>query len=213
MKGNNQRIGLAALAAVLIMMISSVESWSQIVSHDVVVVDGSLPAVDVLVAEIKHGSQIVYLKKTNDPIRSITKILKHCAPVRTLHIFLEGRPGELVYNNISITIDSLSKKEDYLMQWRQFFDDDADIFLYGCEVGKGLRGLEFVKTLAMLTGLDVAASDNLTGDYRRGGDWFMEVKSGIIQNEIALDQRKSIEYPALLRKEPVQARRKSKESI
>ena len=180
---------------------------------DVVVLDPSLPAVNLLITEMKPGSRIVYLKKTDNPVRSITKILKRCAPVNSLHVFLEGHPGVLVYNNLSITADSLLKSEEYLTQWRQFFNDEGDVFLYGCEVGKGVKGLEFVKTFAMLTGLDVAASDNLTGSHRRGGDWFMEVKSGTIQNEIALDQSKNIEYPALLRKEPVQTHRKSRESI
>jgi hypothetical protein len=216
MEGKEKKRRGAVLAAVALMMaIVTTECGAQTpaAGTDVVILDPSLPAIDILIAEMKPGSRIVYLKKTDNPIRSITKILKHCAPVNSLHVFLEGQPGILVYNDVSVTTDSLLNAEKYLTEWRQFFNDEGDVFLYGCEVGKGIKGLEFVKTFAMLTGLDVAASDNLTGSHLRGGDWFMEVKSGTIQNEIALDQSKNIEYPSLLRKEPVQARRKSRESI
>jgi hypothetical protein len=219
MEGNNDRsrrilrsCGLI-LFMVSLLLRSSVVKGQEATGSTVVVLDPSLPSVDLLVKQIKSGTRIVFLKNTNDPLRSITKILKHCAPVNSLHIFLEGQPGVMIYNGVPVTIDTLNKAEIYLTQWRQYFNDDADVFLYGCEIGKGLKGMEFVKTFAMLTGLDVAASDNLTGSHFQGGDWFMEVKSGLIENQIALDQSQKIQYPAILRKEPMHARKKGKESI
>jgi hypothetical protein len=219
MEGKSNRSGsILNSCGVLLFIVSSLLQGSIAMAQEntgstVAVLDPSLPSVDLLVKQLTPGTRIVFLKNTNDPLRSITKILKHCAPVNSLHIFLEGQPGVMMYNSIAVTIDSLNRAEPYLSQWRLYFNDDADVFLYGCEVGKGLKGMEFVKTFAMLTGLDVAASDNLTGSHFQGGDWFMEVKSGLIENQIALDQSQKIQYPAILRKEQIHAHKKGKESI
>ena len=53
--------------------------------------------------------------------------------------------------------------------------DTADILLYGCSTGAGEAGTNFVNTLANLTGADVAASTNDTGNAT---DWVLEKSVG-----------------------------------
>jgi hypothetical protein len=179
----------------------------------VVVLDPSLPSIDILIRQIRPGSKIVYLKKTSDPIASITKIIKQCAPVGSLHIFLEGRPGVFLFAGLEVDVARIDKAESLLNEWREYFSDDGDIFLYGCEIGKGDKGIEFVRALAMATGLDIAASNNLTGSDMHGGDWYLEIKSGSIENPIVVDREANEKYPAILRKAPSQNQKKEKESI
>ena len=59
--------------------------------------------------------------------------------------------------------------------------------LYGCETGQGSAGQKLVAQLAKLTGADVAASTDLTGNRSQGGDWDLEVQSGSIESAVAFD--------------------------
>jgi len=64
----------------------------------------------------------------------------------------------------------------------------------GCDVGAGLQGRQFVNQLAVLTGADVAASDDKTGTSALGGDWVLEVNRGPIE----ANSFSSISYAGLL---------------
>jgi hypothetical protein len=69
-----------------------------------------------------------------------------------------------------------------LKAWGAALSADADILLYGCNVGADAAGKAFVNLLAQATGADVAASDDLTGNAALGGDWDLEVKTGAIES-------------------------------
>ena len=62
--------------------------------------------------------------------------------------------------------------------------DSGDLLLYGCNVGAGASGQQFVESLAQLTGADVAASDDVTGGVAVGGDWELESVTGLIESVI-----------------------------
>ena len=47
----------------------------------------------------------------------------------------------------------------------------GDILLYGCNVAQGGVGMQFISLLAQITGADVTASDDLTGNENLNGDW------------------------------------------
>ena len=62
--------------------------------------------------------------------------------------------------------------------------DDADLLIYGCDVAGSDQGREMVETLAALTGADVAASTDRTGNETLGGDWALEYEAGDIEAQI-----------------------------
>jgi hypothetical protein len=110
-----------------------------------------------------------------------------------------GNPGQLVFSGNEISGTVLHMNEEVLGLWKENFSQHGDILLYGCEVAKGYAGIEFVKSLAILTGLDIAASDNLTGSYKKRGDWYLEVKSGRIETRLIVGQKIIEQYPNVLR--------------
>lgn len=56
---------------------------------------------------------------------------------------------------------------------------DGDILLYGCNIADS-SGLAFVNQFGSFTGADIAASTNLTGNSKYGGDWVLEFHTGEI---------------------------------
>jgi hypothetical protein len=55
-----------------------------------------------------------------------------------------------------------------LAQIGQDMNVGGDILIYACNTAEGDKGINFVDSLAQLTGRDIAASTNRTG---LGGDW------------------------------------------
>jgi Domain of unknown function (DUF4347)/FG-GAP-like repeat len=104
-----------------------------------------------------------------------------------IHIVSHGSAGDLLLGRSGVNQGNLGEYEAALVGWRSALTEDADILLYGCEVGQGSAGLAFVQRLAEVTGADVAASDDLTGNAALGGDWILEVNIGEIESSLAVD--------------------------
>jgi hypothetical protein len=84
-----------------------------------------------------------------------------------------------------LSLSNLHSYSSELQSWGNTLSDDADILLYGCDVAQGTIGQSFVQQLAQLTGADIAASDNRTGNAALGGNWTLEVNIGHVDAPLA----------------------------
>jgi hypothetical protein len=183
--------------------------WMLLIAHNrlsaqaegniVVVISPELPAVDVLINEMHPDSRVVFFNAAEDPVSVITNALKANAPVSALHILTEASSGTLLFPGDNITTDTLLASEEMLGAWKQYFALHGDILLYGCELAKGDAGMTFIRNLAVLTGLDIAASEDMTGSSREHGDWKLEVRSGNIESRLAVSRNIFEVYPTILR--------------
>jgi len=71
-----------------------------------------------------------------------------------------------------------------LRGWGAGLKPDADILIFGCNVGAGSEGAGFVQQLAQLTGADIAASNDRTGQGERGDNMLLEVRDGAIEADV-----------------------------
>ncbi len=84
------------------------------------------------------------------------------------HLFSHGKSGELLINGKWLNAHEV-------VQWiRTIIDANSlkQLNIYGCEFGKGIKGVKAVDILVKELGIKIAASNDLTG---RGGDWNLEV--------------------------------------
>ena len=73
-----------------------------------------------------------------------------------------------------------------------------DLLFYGCDVAATSDGQELIESMAALTGVDVAASDDLTGHADLGGDWLLEYSTGIIETRLIVSGTLQAEWQAVL---------------
>jgi hypothetical protein len=85
-----------------------------------------------------------------------------------------------------------------LQSWSDFLTADAEILLYGCEVGQGDRGWQFVRELGRLTGAKVAAAEGLVGNAALGGTWNLGVQMGRVMTELAFRPQVMADYVGVL---------------
>jgi hypothetical protein len=99
----------------------------------------------------------------------------------SIQIISHGSAGAITIGSTVLTSNNLLQYQLQLDNIGHALTDSGDLLLYGCNVGSGDIGRQFVETLAQLTGADVAASDDLTGSGALGGDWILEKYSDTIE--------------------------------
>jgi hypothetical protein len=189
---------LIVLGLILTATFHGLAQAGQKKGSSVVIIDAGISSPASLLKLVEAGSKVVFIDGQKNPLESILQALETHAPVQELHIFSEGKSGQLQFAAMQVNEASLEKHADLLGKWQSHFSYGGDILLYGCEVAKGTSGINFVGTLAVFTGLDVAASDNHTGSSRKGGDWFLEVRSGRIESQIVVNSKSQEKYQAVL---------------
>ena len=126
----------------------------------------------------------VALDPTRDGIAQINEALAGGAPVSAIHILSHGDAGALILGSTTLSLDNLDARAADLAAWADNLDAQADILIYGCDVGAGASGETFVSRLSALTGADVAASEDVTGAAALGGDWDLERRVGTLEADI-----------------------------
>ena len=152
-----------------------------------VFVDPTVPDLDTLVAGVDSSAQIVLLDSSKSGLRQISNVLGNHRNVSSIHIIAHGKSGSIALGNEIVDEAAVIQQQGQLKSWATSLHADADILLYGCHTGEGKIGESFVRRLASLTGADVAASTDATGNGRDGGDWELERAVGVIDSALALD--------------------------
>lgn len=155
---------------------SKLEGAQEASKGQLVILDPGIPGGLPFAGQL--GADTHVLRADQDALEQITAILAEAKNLSRLTILSEGRPSEIQFSSGSLNLETLPSRAGILRSWRKSFAEGADLLIYGCSVGQGRDGLRLVRELARTTGLDVAASSNLTGPARLGGDTRLEVIEG-----------------------------------
>ena len=154
----------------------------------VVFVDGEIAELDVFLESIPESSEIVLLNPDRDAIEQISATLANRQGVQSIHLIGHGQAGQIAFGDQVVDSNLLAARQPEVRAWSHALAQGADILIYGCDSGQGTAGYDFASLLANLTGADVAASTDTTGNVRDGGDWDLERHIGSIETAVVLDQ-------------------------
>jgi len=165
--------------------------------QEVVFIEDNVADLDALVQSLGADKEVVILDSTGDGLQQIAEALAGRSGIDALHIITHGAEGQLDLGSLSLDATSLAERSSLVASIGATLADGGDILLYGCDVAAG-QGASFVEQLAIATGADVAASDDLTGDAGLGGDWNLEVASGSIETASAVNAALAAQYHSVL---------------
>ncbi|WP_293370070.1 DUF4347 domain-containing protein, partial [Microcoleus sp. CAWBG556] len=151
--------------------------------NQIIFVDPSVQDYQDLIQSTDRA-EIIILDDKVSGITQITNALANQKDIEALHILSHGSPGSVNLSTETINNSNLEKFTTQLQQWGKSLTQNADILLYGCEIGADETGKNFLKRLSEITGADIAASANPTGSSELGGDWELEVQIGAIETAI-----------------------------
>ncbi len=158
--------------------------------NEIIFIDKSVEDYQSLIAGIGSDAELVFIDSITDGLELIANVLDGRTNVDAIHIISHGNSGELFLGNSTVTQESMQGEfADELATIKTALGEDADILIYGCNFAEGDFGKSAADTLADLTGADVAASDDLTGHERLGGDWDLELQLGEIETSIIVNEQ------------------------
>lgn len=155
--------------------------------HEIVFVDTRVENYEQLIAGIDADAEIVVLDPRRDGIDQIAERLRGRTDIDAIHLIGEGSAAELHLGSAFVTQEGLEGQyASRLAQIGQSLTADADILIYGCDYGQGEAGEAAMQTLARLTGADVAASTDRTGNVAQFGNWQLERTVGDIETGVVV---------------------------
>jgi len=147
---------------------------------EIVFIESNVAGIDMLRDGIGAGKEVYVLDANQDGLQQIAAILAGRSGIDALHLISHGSEASVNLGSLLLDGSDLSAHLNELQSIGQSLSKDADILLYGCNIGAGEAGRQLIDDLAVATGADIAASNNLTGSSTLGGDWNLEVMQGNI---------------------------------
>ncbi|WP_158070152.1 DUF4347 domain-containing protein, partial [Motiliproteus sp. MSK22-1] len=151
----------------------------------VAVIDTSITGYEDIVNNLAPDIEVVFV--SDGGIIELANALQDHTDLDAIHIFSHGSEGQTLIGGTLLSNDTLDDYQKELANLGQSLSDDGDILLYGCDIAAG-SGNDFIEKLSTLTGADIAASDDLTGSVKQGGNWELEKQTGSINYSYSFEQ-------------------------
>ena len=169
---------LLFLTYIFFFTISITAAPSPVLIHSpLIVVDGTLPDLNHILADVQGKGIIYLLKSDQDGIKQVNDLLVRYREVKAIHLITHGRPGVIYLGNTKLDISSVEGYREQIKSWSEHLFKMGTIFIYGCSVASGSVGRNLIEKIAEYSGRGIAASLNLTG---LGGDWTLEYRTRTI---------------------------------
>ncbi len=164
------------------------EASTEQLPSEIVFVDSAVPDLQQLLEGIDTSGrnvEVFILDAERDGVDQITEVLNSRSDVSSIHIVSHAREGAVRLGNTWLSQNNLAGYAGHLASWQSALTSNADLLFYGCDLASGDAGQSLLDGLSALTGADVAASIDDTGNASMGGDWELEYKHGSIESDIA----------------------------
>ncbi|MEM1292317.1 MAG: DUF4347 domain-containing protein [Cyanobacteria bacterium P01_H01_bin.162] len=149
--------------------------------------------------EANANAEVIYLDAEQDGVAQISAALAGRSDLASVQIFSHGSEGHLQLGDTHLSNDTLGEYAEQIAEWNNALSAGGDLLLFGCDVAGDAAGQALVQQLSQLTGADVAASTDLTGNADLGGDWELEYTTGLIEAPLAFQLEVLEAYTETLR--------------
>lgn len=166
--------------------------------HSIVFIDRAIASYQELASDVTPGTEVITLDPSGDEIHQITNVLDQRHHITSLQIVSHGSAGGFQLGRTYYNLNTLSQRSSEVASWANALTPDANILLYGCAIAANHPGIQFIDYLSQITGANVAASNNLTGNALLGGDWNLEVATGEIDYGPAFNLKALEHYRGVL---------------
>jgi len=170
--------------------------------HSLVFVDTHVANYQTLVQDIlnnpaNNNVEIIYLDANKDGMAQISQTLDLFSNISSIHLISHGVAGELQLGNSVLNENNIAQFKNQLHGWQSALTSDADILIYGCDLAANNSGVHLLEQLNQLTGADIAASTNLTGNAAHA-DWVLEKNIGHIETQTLINPQQQLAWSGVL---------------
>jgi len=166
--------------------------------RELVVVDAAVADKAMLHNALKPGVAIVEINSARAGLPQLISELAQYKNLAAVHIVSHAEAGAILLGNSRITPDNIQQEVHAFAALHAAVREGGDLLFYGCDLAANKAGEELLDIISNETGLDVAASNNLTGNSALQGDWDLEVKRGNIESDLAFSEKALADFSGVL---------------
>ncbi|MEM7474764.1 MAG: DUF4347 domain-containing protein, partial [Planctomycetota bacterium] len=154
--------------------------------RELIIIDAQVADADALISSILEKEEgksyeVRLLDASQDGVEQIGKFLSSPDQLYdAVHILSHAADNALQLGNTVLSATNLQGYASSVAAWSNGLSAQADLLFYGCNLAESSAGEQLIEDLSLLTGADVAASSDLTGHAKLGGDWELEHQVGLI---------------------------------
>ncbi|PIW60180.1 Ig-like domain-containing protein [Shewanella sp. CG12_big_fil_rev_8_21_14_0_65_47_15] len=168
--------------------------------RELVIVDGAVTEADksVLRRALKPGVQLVELDSSTAGLPQLINVLDGHKNLAAIHVVSHAEAGVILLGNSRITPETIQQEVHAFALLKGAVREGGDLLFYGCDLAANEAGEELLDIISNKTGLDIAASNNLTGNAELQGDWELEVTRGNIESTLAFSEKALRDFSGVL---------------
>ena len=178
--------------------VATLDILQQPVATELVVIDGSIADKATLYRGLKPGVVAVEIDPSRPGLPQLADALRGHRNLAAIHVVSHASAGVLLLGSSRITPENAHEELSALSALREAVRPGADLLFYGCDLAAGADGGALLDIVQQQTGLDVAASSNLTGSPALGADWNLEVVRGSIETTLAFSDKALKDFSQVL---------------
>lgn len=171
---------------------------SRSATRELVIVDRNVKDYHLFSAFIRPGVEVVEIPKQADGLESLLTILAQYHGLTAVHLVSHASAGKLYLGNTVLDRKSVLDRLETFSIINKAMAPGADLLMYGCELAKDDEGGDFLQIIKGNTHIDVAASDDRTGNLAYGGDWDLEIHQGDINAVPLGDSPALVDFSSIL---------------
>ncbi|QSX30230.1 tandem-95 repeat protein [Shewanella cyperi] len=146
---------------------------------EIIIVDAGVEDAAILLNGVDPRIMVFTIAADSDGVKALATILGHFKELQKVHLISHGSDGVLQLGNTRLTREKFDEYAGSLAEIKQAFAEHGGLYLYGCSLAADAKGEAFVTELKNQLGeVNIAASTDLTGPTRLGGDWELELVTG-----------------------------------
>ena len=157
--------------------------------RELVILDSAVRDKAAFYRGARPGVEIVEIDASKPGLEQLKQVLAAYQGLSALHIVSHAEEGVLLLGNSRVDANTLKEDVATFAALQGALAEGADLLLYGCDLAKGIGGEALLDILHSSTHLDIAASNNLTGNPEQGADWALEIQRGRIETDLAFSEK------------------------
>ncbi len=159
-----------------------------------VFIDSTIKNYQTLLDGTNGGSSVTVINPDQYGIRQVSATLATVTGANSLHIVSEGDVGNFWLGKDFVSTENIAKYANDLQAWKTSLSPAANILLYACNLASGENGVALVQAVKNYTGREVAASTDLTGSSKLGGNWNLEYQTGKLNTGVVFSSEAQNRY-------------------
>ncbi|TYQ31277.1 DUF4347 domain-containing protein [Pseudanabaena sp. UWO310] len=163
-----------------------------------VFIDSTVKNYQTLLDGTNGGSSVTVINPNQYGIQKVTETLASVTGANSLHIVSEGDVGNFWLGKDFVSTENIAKYANDLQAWKTALSPAANILLYACNLANGENGAALVQAVKNYTGREVAASTDLTGSSKLGGNWNLEYQTGKLNTGVVFSSEAQNSYDGRL---------------